>query len=210
MILDLIFIAAVIIFALVGRKRGFVHTILQVLSTVLSIIIALAIKEPVTSFIEKTDLYKKNISQVAKIITPDINSGNAINNKPFGGIAGKMLSESETFNSAINSVSESIAGAIIGIIISVIIFILALMLARMLSRFIEKVFRLPGLNFFNRLTGMAWGVILVFLISYMILAVGSGTFLADSEFFSNQLNNSFIVKHLYENNLLFNFFIKST
>lgn len=210
MILDVIFLAAVVIFALIGRKRGFVHTILQVLSTILSLMVALAIKEPVTEFIEKTPIYQKNITQVAKIITPDIQSGEITNNKALGGLANKVLSESQTVNNAINSISERIAGAIIGIIITVLIFILAFLLVRMLSKLIDKVFRLPGLNFFNRLAGMVWGAAVAFLVSYVVLAIGSGTFLGGSEFFTNQLQSSFIVKNLYENNLLLKIFIKST
>jgi len=205
MILDVIFIVAVIWMAFLGRKRGFVRTILQIVSTILSVIVALLIKEPVTKFIEKTGFYRNNIQQVVKIITPKIESSSITSDKAMGFVINKVIGEN--VNNAINSTSESIAKAIIGVIITVLVFVLAFFIIRFFAKLIENVFRLPGLNFANRLAGMIWGVAVVFLISYVLLAICSGTALMGSGgFFIKQMESSYIVKSLYENNLLIKLF----
>lgn len=75
MVLDIIVVALVVVFALSGKKRGIVNTLLQAVSTVLSIIVAFVIKEPVTEFLKKTDLYEKTTVSLAEKIAPEITFG---------------------------------------------------------------------------------------------------------------------------------------
>ncbi|MBO7407710.1 MAG: CvpA family protein [Clostridia bacterium] len=70
-IVDLVIVAVLVIFVIVGVKRGFVLTLLPVISIVVAILLGIALKGPVRSLLDKTQLEQKikvsvtNIAQKA-------------------------------------------------------------------------------------------------------------------------------------------------
>ncbi len=68
LIIDIAIVAIVLIFVLVGLKRGFVLTLLPLLSIVLAIVLGFALKAPVRSLLDKTSLEEKITASVTGII----------------------------------------------------------------------------------------------------------------------------------------------
>ena len=205
MVLDIIVVALVVVFALSGKKRGIVNTLLQAVSTVLSIIVAFVIKEPVTEFLKKTDLYEKTTVSLAEKIAPEITFGT--DKGLWGNIANRILEESSAVTDIAETSAEYITNAVIGIIITLIVFIAAFAIIKVFSKVVNGIFRLPGLNIINKVLGMAWGAALALFVVYLVLAIGSVSFLENSLFFKEQIATSALTKYLYENNLLINIFM---
>lgn len=66
-IVDLVIIAVLVIFVIVGVKRGFVLTLLPVISVVVAILLGIALKGPVRSLLGRTQMEQKISTSVENI-----------------------------------------------------------------------------------------------------------------------------------------------
>ena len=67
-IVDLVIVAIMVIFVVVGVKRGFVLTLLPVISIVVAILLGIALRGPVRSLLDKTQMEQKISTSVENIV----------------------------------------------------------------------------------------------------------------------------------------------
>ena len=81
-IVDLVIIAVLVIFVIVGVKRGFVLTLLPVISVVVAILLGIALKGPVRSLLGRTQMEQKitvSVTNIAQKALDKINGSKDVN-----------------------------------------------------------------------------------------------------------------------------------
>ena len=78
-IVDLVIIAVLVIFVIVGVKRGFVLTLLPVISVVVAILLGIALKGPVRSLLGRTQMEQKITVSVTNIAQKALNGSKGVN-----------------------------------------------------------------------------------------------------------------------------------
>ncbi|MBQ8392504.1 MAG: CvpA family protein [Clostridia bacterium] len=175
--------------------KGAIRSILSYIKVFLAMGIAYMLRNPVASLINKmfmqdaiTNWVQESLYATAKGMETDgVNFVELYQDTPafFTNILSKFGMDLEGFDSAIaglpyasdeqiTALSENI-GASVSLMLSmlmgiVIVFILALIILTVLVNVLDKVAKLPGLNFVNRLLGACIGV----LISLTIIWATSG------------------------------------
>ena len=78
-IVDLVIIVVLVIFVIVGVKRGFVLTLLPVISVVVAILLGIALKGPVRSLLGRTQMEQKITVSVTNIAQKALNGSKGVN-----------------------------------------------------------------------------------------------------------------------------------
>lgn len=216
MIVDLVIIGIIALFTFLGYKRGLMKVAFKLISLVLAIIIAFALHGPVSDFvIHNTGLYDQVKTLVAQNIDPERfkesqtvevkEDEEKITEKTWTNYLQKSIEE--TANNTKNNVEdvavEKISSTIINVAILIIIFILVRIILSVLNLIIDILSKLPVLKQFDKAGGTLYGILEGVLIVYILLALC----LIMASFIQNTgiiqaINNSFIGKMLYENNIL--------
>ena len=174
---DIILVAALAVFALIGKKRGLFKSLAGILSFVLGAVLVSVFSAPLTDFAKTTPLYD--------MIFDYVTEKTAIQSQ-LGGIIMKGATEGLT-----------------EIIIKIIVFIVIVVLVRILVKLLNKVFKLPVLRTVNTFGGLLLGLACGFALAYTVFAVwGSSTLFI----LPKELETSALAKLMFENNILLIFF----
>lgn len=179
MILDLFVIGIVLLFAFLGAKRGFTHSVLSLLNKIVSLIVALIFAKPFASVLLETPLATLAENIVAPISTSDIT----------------LLADS--------AISSTLQWWLLIAFSFIIIFIVAFFAFKLLQAFADAITSLPVLKQIDSLLGFILGVASCLLVIYILLGILSifqDTTILTSTF--EKINNSNITKFLYDNNLI--------
>ncbi len=191
MIIDIIFIAILAIGAYLGAKKGLIKSVWSIGAWILTIILVKMMAEPVCEIISNTSLY---ISLREGIF-------DKISQKGIEGFA--FIPQSVITNmagDAVGALSDIIARAL-----SYIILIIAIrLLLSVVFVVVDLISKLPIISGANKLTGAIIGVINALIISVVILSLIS---VLGIDFAVLSIQDSIIVKYLYNNNILLNLFI---
>ncbi|MFI3166243.1 MAG: CvpA family protein [Bacillota bacterium] len=182
MILDLILVAIIIIFAIIGAKKGFIDTILGFVNKIAALLIALIFAKPFASVLESTSLY-----DLASNITSKLDNINIA-----------LISNSTTLKETLNS-WILIAFAFI------ILYIVSYLLIKILRKFADTLTSLPILKQVDSLAGFALGVCESLIVVFILLGIMS-LFESMSFFtgFFETMESSYLTKYLYDNNFIVN------
>ena len=189
MLYDILLVAFIAVFALIGKKRGLIGSVLSFASVILAYIISSVFTPAVQKVFVKTDIYADIAEKIGEHFAknPEINI-------PF--LSGFAVGE------GIN-VAENMTQLIMRAATSVIVFFAALIILKILAKVLSAIFKLPGLNFINATGGLVLGLLEGFIITYVILAVwGLFTMLETP----SVMEGTTLLKSMFENNLLFIFF----
>ena len=221
LILDLVFVAVVIVTAFLSSKKGFVRTLLELVGFVAAIVIALTVSEPVSEFaydkfvepaiVEKTQgIIVNTATEIPENLwenLPNIIKNNSeffdINEENFL----KTISD-EAQNGAID-ISETISRkivrpSVINIFSTVICFLLILILLpifRFIAKIINKLFSFSIVGKLNHslggilgiVKGMAICIIICIVIDLLLKVTGGGFWVLTPEL----LNKSFIFSKIF-------------
>jgi len=189
MIYDVILILILGFFAWRGKKKGLFRSVLGFFSVIISYIVSGLISKPLGDMFRETGAYDVIYKKVEEFI-PKSGGAQGV------GILDSVISDTQ------NAMAESLAGVVSNIIIYVLAFIVVFIVLKFLFKFLDSVFKLPGLNFLNKTGGLILGTATGFLLVYVVLAVwGTSTLFELPEV----LESSYLVKSMFENNLLFLF-----
>lgn len=180
MIADIIIIALIVIFAIIGFKRGIAKTLLNIAGLLVSAISAYYLSSIVAQFVYDTFLQQTVVTNIEQLIQDKgmeyaiANSFEAVPQWISGvisfivGLFGITLNEFEqnmnvTQNITI-SVAHTIEGALssvivtaIGVIIAILLFIIIFIIVKKLIRLVLNVFRVPVIKQVNQLLGCLLG-----------------------------------------------------
>lgn len=212
-ILDFIFAATVFFAFIIGCHKGFVKSVWKIAALAVTIILVTALKNPAAEFLSSTrfaDNVETRLSE--KISLPrggGVDIAESLNLPDF--MRGDVNNQIENAQDAVISVNEtavnSLTGLIIKIIACVALFILIRLILAAVYLIINGITRIPVVHGMNKLTGGLLGAVNIIFIVFLLLALVSVFSSADSKLFA-AIDNTYIVKYLYNYNILLQLFLK--
>lgn len=218
MVLDIIIIAIALISGFIGIKKGMISIVTKIAGFILATIFAFMFYKSLASHLVANYEFPSKINESIKnaissqqketsdtaeseyISLSNIISKFNLTEKINLEEEQKNLVEEKTLSDA---VAEKITMYIMNIISFLIIFLAIIIIAAVLSLILGAIFSLPLLNSLNKTGGFASEIILFVIKLWVVLGVIS--LLSPMSFMSwivGLIDNSVIVKFLYNNNLL--------
>lgn len=209
--LDIILIALLLLAFFIGYKKGFVKSVWKIVALVLTIVLMLMLKTPVIKFLSGTDFASTVNTKISETVS--LPQGGGVNiaenlNLPLflqGEVNDQITTaQGSTINDTVNS---SLTSLFITIIACIGLFIIIRLILAAVFMIISAVTELPLIKGVNKLVGGLLGAVNILFIVYLLLAVMSLFAPADSKLF-DEINNTYIVKYLYNYNILLQIFMK--
>lgn len=203
-------IAIVVVLALaifLGYKRGLVGLAFKIVSFLISIIISLILFYPISNFIINNTQFDDKIEQT--IVSKFIKDEEGNSQKESKNIIQKQIEEiaEEVTENSVKVVAKNISRTIINLIVIVVLYVIIRLILLIFRSFSDKLAALPIIKQFNEVGGVAYGIIIGFLIIYIIFAIIALTSsLYNSEGLIGSINSSLIGKIIYNNNLILKLF----
>lgn len=223
-ILDIILLAAAIAFIVSGIRKGFVISIMNIVSFVAALISGYYLGPAVSGFIKNNLIQGKVAESITSVIESLINSGvnkitmpQIFQDKPaaFVDITDRYDVTVESVESyyndqlsegvsdAIEKVSEFISAPVVDTLSSVLgfllVFIISLIVFRIVIMLIDLMCRLPVLNFTNRLLGGIFGVICGYLCISVLAMVAENLIPALSSVWPEAINEKILTTSVMYN-----------
>lgn len=213
MITDIIIVAVIVLFTIIGVKRGLAKTLLNLAGLVVTAISAYYLSSFLSQLIYDSFLKQTIVTNIQQIIEQN-GIGYAISNcleavpqwingilSFIIGIFGMSLSEyqnqlalssdfSSSTSQAVENVLAPVVTSVFGMILLVVLFIIILIIVKKLVKLIAKVFNIPVIKQINQLLGgifgLAEGLLIIFIAVniFAIVAGFSNPDLLNSELFS--------------------------
>ena len=212
-ILDIILAALSIISFIAGYKKGFVKSVWKIAALVVTIVLVIALKNPAVDFLSGTSIAGAINEKISKTIhIPQgggIDAAESLNLPDF--FNAQVSDGIENAQGAVASVNDAVAASLTNIAVTIIVCValfiiirLILMAVYMIAVGITAAPLIRGVNqFFG---GLLAAVNMVFII-FLLLALVSLFAPADSQLFE-MIDNTYVVKYLYNYNILLQLFMK--
>lgn len=197
-VLDLILIALIVLGAISGHKKGLVGVVVGFASLILSIILAFAFQSVVSDALYDSGLGKKVKDVAQENMQNMLDDGESIDNSFYGSIISSVTTEDE-----ISKAAETVSRFVMKGLSFIVIFLIVRLICYILQMILNIVFNLPILSSINSMGGTAVGVLSILIKVWIILAIIS--FISPLPLFEGinaYIDNTFLVKLLYNNNLL--------
>lgn len=206
-ILDIIFIAIMAISMIVGYKQGFFKSIRGISAWVITAVVVYLALTPAANFISGTKIADKVYTSVYTSISAKTVSGDFL---PLPEWIAKDTPITDNINNGIERVAEAAAQAVtdkaVKIIAVIGLFIIIRLLLSVLFKMLDGILKLPVLNGINRLFGALFSAISLLFAIYIVFALIA---LFANPSIYEYINNTVIVKYLFNNNILMAFFLKA-
>lgn len=209
MLLDILVVIFLAFSVAMGFRKGFIKTLFSFGGTAASLILALILSGPVTNYARETRYFTGMESALQTRIEGAINPGGpsspeAAVPKALGVIInGIKGARDAAATSTAATLSQIISRSVLSVFVGVGLFILFKLLFILLGAALGAVFKLPVLNFINRMGGLLAGalngmIIIMVFFSVLTFFVGS----ALGVWVSAQLDESSVAKIIYDNNFI--------
>ena len=200
-ILDIIVIGIIIVSTIIGYKKGLINVIFNLCAVIIALIITVLLYAPITNFVIENTEFDEKIESVIIENGVTKEDKNATENSIIDKYVTKSITN--TKNDIVESTSTLIAQKVIGIIVAIVLFIIVRIILTFIKALFNGVASLPIIKQLNEVGGLAYGILMGFVIVYVILAIlffvisvnSTGT-IADA------INTSSIAKILYSNNIM--------
>ena len=199
-VIDLSILAIIFICTLIGYKKGLIKLAFGLFSFIIALIISLLLYKPISSFIVKhTPIASYIEAKVENRIvssTPEETSNFASNYYH------------NVKNVSANFLASNISNSIINIMSVLLVFIISKLLLLFLKFTGDFLSKLPLIKQCNHLGGFLYGIILGFLLIYILLTIIAILApLVDLNKIITLINASIIGNIMYNNNIIFMFFM---
>lgn len=209
MILDIILIALFVLAFFIGYKKGFVKSVWKITALILTIVLILILKTPAVKFLSGTNLAVTINTKISESLPQGggVNIAQTLNLPEF--LQGEVDSQITTAQGLpiSDTVNSSLTSLFITIIACVGLFIIIRLILAAVFMIITAVTELPLIKGVNKLVGGLLGAVNILFIVYLLLAVMSLFASADNMLFE-EINNTQLVKYLYNYNILLQLFMK--
>ena len=211
MIIDIIIIALIALGVFFGYKKGLVGILIGVASLILSIIFAFVLQGPVSEYLYSTPVGTSIESKVTEFVNDTLSSENnenvdsEDNTKKENDFFSKVIQDATNSEDTVKEASKNITMFILKGITFIGIFILVRIICYILQMILNIVFDLPILHSVNKFGGMAINLVATLLKLWILLAaIQLISSVVAIDFITNLINQSYLTKLLYENNILLN------
>lgn len=204
-IIDVCVLMVLALTIFIGYKRGLVGVAFRIVSFLISILISLILFYPISNFIINNTQFDDKIEQtiVTKFVQEDKKEekSNSLITKQIENMA------EEVKENSVAIAAKNISRTIINFIVIVVLYVITRLVLLIFHAASDKIADLPIIKQFNEIGGIAYGIILGFLIIYIVFAVLALTSsLYNSEGLINTINSSVITKIIYNNNIILKIF----
>lgn len=204
---DYVIIFVILLFGLLGWKKGFMKSLVGIISLVASIIIAWLLY-PIVSDILTGFGFKEVIGNMVLGSLGSVEAPGANETVLPKFIADAILKTQTDINTGISSY-------VADVILSIISFVFVLVIARIIIQIgltILNIFsKLPVVSTLNHLTGLSLGLIKGTVIMYLAVVILLGAVpTAKYTRYKNDIENSVIINKIYSKNIIENVFIKNS
>lgn len=209
--LDIILIALLLLAFFIGYKKGFVKSVWKIAALILTIVLMLMLKTPTVNYLSGTSLASKINDKISETVSlpqgGGVNIAETLNLPVF--LQGEVNDQiAEEQGAAISdTVNSSLTSLFITIIACIGLFIVIRLVLAAVFMIITAVTELPLIKGVNKLIGGLLAAVNILFIVYLLLAVMSLFAPADSKLFE-EINNTYLVKYLYNYNILLQLFMK--
>ena len=211
MIIDIILIALIALGVFFGYKKGLVGILIGVASLILSIILAFVLQGPVSEYLYSTPVGTSIESKVTEFVNDTLSSENnenvdsEDNTKKENDFFSKVIQDARNSEDTVKEASKNITMFILKGITFIGIFILVRIICYILQMILNIVFDLPILHSVNKFGGMAINLVATLLKLWILLAaIQLISSVVAIDFITDLINQSYLTKLLYENNILLN------
>lgn len=211
-IIDIVIVAILLLCIFLGYKRGLASSVLNILSFILAIIIAILLYKPVSDWvIQNTQIDETIENAIIESLSRKVNEEGNISEEAtdlptdmvnyINGAIQDVATEAK--DTALVAASHQISMTIIQAGVAIIVFILAkviLMVVKLLTKFVTNI---PIIKQVNEIGGLIYGVLQGVTIIWILLALISliSPMIQDGELLQN-IQKAAIGNFFYENNLL--------
>ena len=212
-ITDIIFIAILILAFIYGHNKGLVKSVWKIAALIITIFLVMTLKDPATEFVSRTPLAENLEHSLSEVITVPpgggVNIAQTLNLPEFmqHNIQVATGTAAETAEAIKNAATKSLAGTILVIGVCVALFILIRLVLMAVFMIINGLTKVPLVKGANKFLGGLFGMINIVFIVMLALAIFTMVAPADN-FMYEAIDKSYIIKFLYNNNLLLRIFMR--
>lgn len=201
MIVDLIIVAIVVLSTFLAYKKGMVKLAIGLCTFVIAIVLTFILYRPISNLVINVtgidEAIENTIYEKANNIMKENKSEDGLTNQIIETAKNEMLPET-TRSLAVNIVTG-------GVII--ILFVAIKIALRFVSILADAIAKLPIIDQLNKATGMVYGILRGILIVYVtLLILNIPEQLTPNNAINQSINQSFVGKTMYRNNILNVFF----
>ena len=202
--MDFIVVAIIAIFAVFGYKRGFLRSVVGILSLIASIALAWMLYPIVTDLFTSLGFRNVVFEEIQNVMSSHIGNSEQIAALP------QFMREAAGAGSA--EVIASTAAALTETVMNIISFIAVLIIARIIIWIAQKlliaVSKMPLISLVNKLAGLvlgvAQGLLITFILFSLIYAIVP---MSDNSSLYSSIENSVIAGKIYDANPIINIFV---
>lgn len=207
-IVDLVIVAVIALFVIIGYIKGLTGSLIKILSFVLSLVIAFMLFIPVSNFIISNTQIDENIEKTIReaIISDEAETGEEKMPTAITDYINQKVEEAA--DSAKQGIVDSIAKDVSQTIVKAGTWIALFLIARIALIFLKfitnLIAKLPVIKQFDKIGGIIYGLIEGLIITYLALALISFITPMTKGTLSESINKSYIGSQMYNNNILLN------
>ena len=205
-ILDLIVLGLIVLFAWLGKTRGFVKTVFSFFGSLLSFLLASFFAKPIGAFVSEKALFPAMKAYFVKVFTENIEFPDSLFDFSQLSESSKAILENfqitedklsqfsiqaeDSFVTGINKMADSVLAPISEAVAYAISYFVLFLLFSLAIKILVRVFnlfdKLPLIHFSNHffglIVGLLWGLLIAFLVSNLLSLVepmlfdGTGSF----------------------------------
>ena len=200
-VIDIILLGIIALFTFIGYKQGLIKSAIKILSFFIAIAVALILYKPVSSLIIKNTNIDEKISSTilenTKIQGNDSteNSSNAI----IENVSNKII---DNANNTIEDIANMFTVKIIEVVVILLLYIIARIVLRFITALTDLITKLPILKQIDKTGGIVYGFLKGIIIVHILLCIIYLISPVMKNNLSNEINNTLITKHIYNNNIL--------
>ena len=216
MIVDLIIGVIIILFLIIGYKKGLVFCLINLATFIVAIVLAFALCSPVAELVKNTTDVDENMKAFIVSHMPggeeiDLKANEQLPDPIKNAIDDSVTAINEAKEKAIDATATEITNNVLKAICFVAIFFLVKILMWVL-KLVSRIFtKIPVIEQINSLGGMIVGTLEGIIIVYVIFGVISliSPMLTNTAIVDN-INGSFFGKMMYNNNIVVKYIYNGT
>ncbi|MDY3929038.1 MAG: CvpA family protein [Clostridia bacterium] len=218
---DIIVLAVFLICIVHASKKGLIRASYGIVSIVLTIVLMAVFQDRITEAVKKSPFGQNAETKIEQALNENLSKSNEESEeekneikfglplflKEFTDNKTEMIEQAKT--EFVKETAESISASLINIVSIVVLYFLIRLVLFILLRITDAVFKLPLLKTVNKLGGALLGIINALFIIYILCAALIWFIPGDSTgAVKEAVNQTYITKYFYNDNLLLKFFMK--
>lgn len=187
-----------------GYQIGFFKKVLSLLSLIISVILTRIFTPQVVLLVKDYTNIKPTISNA---LYNSFKNTNTFDNVDISRI--QNIFNLNSMNESIKEfISNTVTEGILTVVCGIVTFIAFVILLKIIFRLLDFIDFVPIVGTLNKYLGGVFGLIEgVFLLWILFLIIRCLTIIPEIKMLEESINKSFLVGHIYNNNLIYNFFI---